>query len=120
MKQISDHDVAFLVLPRLQLQKELLPTHLELIQPFQHIYLLVRYFGHKLKFRSYKSAIIFPSYPDPDRIVAHNGTTQGLIAGADAFGRIIEYELRGSVEVVVARGSVQSAFAGLGSINITH
>jgi hypothetical protein len=29
-----------------------------------------------------------------------------LIAGSDAFGRIIGYELKKTVEVVVARGSV--------------
>jgi hypothetical protein len=80
----------------------------------------VRFFGNKLKFRSYRSAIVFPSYPDAELIAPYNGVTQGLIAGSDAFGRIISYELRGTVEVVVARGSVENAFAGLGLQKITQ
>jgi hypothetical protein len=113
-------DVAFLVLPRLQREKDAIPTHLEQSQPFQHIYLLVRFFGAKLKFRSYYSAIFFPSYPDAEEVSALNGVTQGLIAGSDAFGRIIAFELKGSVEVVVARGSAENAFAGLGVQKITY
>lgn len=35
----------------------------------------------------------------------YNGLSEGLIAGSDGFGRIINYELRESMEVVVARGS---------------
>lgn len=120
VRRLEEHDVAFLVLPRLEKEKGLIPTHLEREQPFQHVYLLVRYFGHKLKFRSYRSAILFPSYPDADRLAPYNGLTQGLIAGSDAFGRIISYELKGTVEVVVARGSVENAFAGLGLQKITH
>ena len=81
---------------------------------------MVRYFGVKLKFRSYRSAIVFPSYPDVDNIVPYNGVTQGLIAGSDAFGRIISYELKGTVEIVVARGSVENAFAGMGVQKITY
>ena len=108
------------MLPRLRREKGLIPTHLEQEQPFQHVYLLVRYFGAKLKFRSYRSAIVFPSYPDIDQVVPYNGVTQGLIAGSDAFGRIISYELKGTVEVVVARGSVEYAFAGMGLHKITH
>jgi len=98
----------------------LIPSHLQNWQPFEHIYLLVRYFGVKLKFRSYRSAIVFPSYPDVDNILPYNGVTQGLIAGSDAFGRIISYELKGTVEVVVARGSVENAFAGMGVQKITY
>jgi hypothetical protein len=67
---------------------------------------LVRYFGVKLKFRNYRSAIIFPSYPNVEKVTINNGVSHGLIAGSDAFGRIISYELKGTVEVVVARGSV--------------
>lgn len=81
---------------------------------------MVRYFGVKLKFRSYRSAIVFPSYPDVDNIAPYNGVTQGLIAGSDAFGRIISYELKGTVEIVVARGSVENAFAGMGVQKITY
>ena len=81
---------------------------------------MVRYFGVKLKFRSYRSAIIFPSYPDAESIGLYNGVSSGLIAGSDAFGRIISYELKGTVEVVVARGSVENAFAGLGIQKITY
>ena len=69
---------------------------------------------------SYRSAIVFPSYPDVDNILPYNGVTQGLIAGSDAFGRIISYELKGTVEVVVARGSVENAFAGMGVQKITY
>lgn len=113
-------DVAFVILPRLQRNRENIPTHLEASQPFQHIYLLVRFFGAKLKFRSYYSAIVFPSHPNPEHISLHDGVSQGLIAGSDAFGRIISYELKGSVEIVVARGSVENAFAGMGIHKITH
>lgn len=120
IKKLEEHDIAFLVLPKLQKEKGVIPTHLELSQPFQHIYLLVRYFGGKLKFRSYRSAIVFPSYVDAESITPHNGITQGLIAGCDAFGRIISFELRGNVEVVVARGSAVNAFAGMGVTNITY
>jgi hypothetical protein len=97
VKQLQEHDIAFLVLPKLHKERGLIPTHLEQGQPFQHIYMLVRYFGLKLKFRSYKSAIIFPSYPDVDTIQPYNGVTQGLINGSDAFGRIIGFELKGTV-----------------------
>jgi hypothetical protein len=109
-----------MILPRLKKEKGFIPSHLELSQPFQHIYLLVRYFGAKLKFRSYRSAIIFPSYPDVEEISEHNGVSRGLIAGTDAFGRIISYELKGTVEIVVARGSVANAFAGMGIHKITY
>jgi hypothetical protein len=83
-----------------------MPSHLENVQPFQNVYLLVRYFGLQLKFRSYKSAIIFPSLPQQEADSLYNGLSEGLIAGSDGFGRIINYELRESMEVVVARGSV--------------
>lgn len=86
-----------MVLPKLKKEKDSIPSHLEHIQPFEHIYLLVRYFGVKLKFRSYRSAIIFPSYPDAEETGLYNGVSQGLIAGSDAFGRIISYELKGTV-----------------------
>lgn len=91
-----------------------MPTYIETIQPFQHIYLLVRYLAPKLKWRSYRSAIIFPSYPVIDDISINGGVTKSLISGSDAFGRIIGYELRETVEVIVARGSVEKAFTKLG------
>lgn len=85
------------MLPKLHKERGVIPTHLDQGQPFQHIYILVRYLGLKLKFRSYRSAIIFPSYPDVDTIQPYNGVTQGLINGSDAFGRIIGFELKGTV-----------------------
>lgn len=105
-EELKNFDIAFLVLPKLERERGEIPSHLENVQPFQNVYLLVRYFGLKLKFRSYKSAIIFPSMPleDPEKLC--NGLSEGLIAGSDGFGRIINYELRESMEVVVARGSV--------------
>jgi hypothetical protein len=119
--RLQHHDISFLILPKLNRPFSVEPTHLEHIQPFQHVYLLVRYFGAKLKWRSYRSAIIFPSYPDvEDPIVPYNGTSKSLISGADAFGRIIGYELKNTVEVVVARGSVEEAFRGLGRERITN
>jgi hypothetical protein len=36
-------------------------TYNEKIPVFEHIYLIARYFGQKLKWRSYSSAIIIPS-----------------------------------------------------------
>lgn len=82
--------------------------------------MLVRYFGEKLKWRSYMSAIIFPSYEDYESVTPNNGITKCLVAGNDAFGRIMNFELRGNIEVVVARGSAENAFKGLGKETITH
>ena len=48
-----------------------------------------------------------------------NGITKAIIAGVDAFGRIIGHEQSERFEVVVARGSVENAFAGLGKQRIT-
>ena len=76
--------------------------------------------GQKLKWRSYKSAIIFRSHPNYEQLTQHNGISKALIAGADAFGRIINFELKNSVEVVVARGSAENAIRGLGVEKITH
>lgn len=81
---------------------------------------MVRYFGARLKFRSYKSAIVFPSFDKIEETEQYNGVSTGLIAGSDAFGRIIAFELKGAVEIVVARGSVENAFAGLGIQKITY
>jgi hypothetical protein len=36
-------------------------TYEEKIPDFEHIYLMARYFGPKLKWRAYSSAIIIPS-----------------------------------------------------------
>jgi len=119
--RLEHYDIAFLILPKLHRSKSQEPTHLEQIQPFQHVYLLVRFFGSKLKWRSYRSAIIFPSYSDIDELIyPKNGTNKALIAGSDAFGRIIGFEFKGTVEVVVARGSVRNAFTGLGKDRITY
>jgi len=65
--KLETYDIAFLVLPKLIKNKQAEVTHLEILQPFQHVYLLVRFFGQKLRWRSYKSALIFPSYLDVDQ-----------------------------------------------------
>ena len=66
------------------------------------------------------SAIIFPSHFIHEEITQNNGISKALIAGNDAFGRIINFEMRGSLDVVVARGSVENAFKGLGKQVITY
>jgi hypothetical protein len=50
----------------------------------------------------------------------HTTEPQDLIAGSDAFNSIISYELKGTVEILVARGSVENAFAGMGVQKITY
>ncbi len=120
MEKLKEFDISFLVLPKLLQVKEKIPTHIEIVQPFQHIYLLARYFGDKMKWRSYMSAMIFPSHEDYESVTEFNGITKCLIAGNDAFGRILNFELRGSMEVVVARGSAENALKGLGREKITH
>lgn len=87
--------------------------------PFHHCFLLVSYFGPILKWRSYCSAIIFPSQKGLEEISANNGVSKGILAGFDAFGRTVGFELRDTIEVVVARGSALNALKGLGKKRIT-
>lgn len=63
MARLQDYDISILVLPRMVFSKEVLPSHIEHIQPFAHVYLLVRFFCPKLTWRCYMSAMIFPSWP---------------------------------------------------------
>ena len=44
MEEIKNLDVSIVVLPKMRKPKELVPSHLEHVQPFAHVYLLVRYF----------------------------------------------------------------------------
>jgi len=41
-------------------------------------------------------------------------------SGVDAFGRILGYEMKGAVDVLVARGSAEGALVGLGKVNVTY
>ena len=66
------------------------------------------------------SAIIFPSHCNYEEVTPHNGISKALIAGNDAFGRIINFEMRGNMDIVVARGGVENAFKGLGKEVITY
>jgi len=65
------------------------------------------------------SAMIFPSWPE-EQITLHNGTTKSIVAGVDAFGRIIGHEQRENFNSVVARGSVENAFIALGYRTISN
>jgi hypothetical protein len=98
VERLKDFDISFLVLPKLvQPRHDKEPTHIERVQPFEHIYLLMRYIGEKLKWRSYMSAVIFPSYENFEEVTPDNGVSKCLIAGNDAFGRIMNFELRGNI-----------------------
>lgn len=66
--------------------------------------MLARYLGPKLKDRNYQSAIIFRSDTGVDEISPNNGAYKSIMTGIDGFGRILAYELKGSVDVIVARG----------------
>ena len=119
MARLQDYDISMLVLPRMVFSKEVLPTHLEHIQPFAHVYLLARFFAPRLTWRCYMGAMIFPSWPE-EELSIHNGTTKSIISGVDAFGRIMAHEQKANFETVVARGSVEIAFIALGNKPISN
>ncbi len=39
---------------------------------------------------------------------------QGYVSAVDAFARILQYEMKGSIDVVAARGTVRECFRDLG------
>jgi hypothetical protein len=34
-----------------------------------------------------------------------NGVTRAVQSGVDAFGRTLQYELKGAIDIIIARGS---------------
>ncbi len=53
---------------------------------------MARFFGPKLKWRSYSSAIIIPSVEDVDKVDDNkNGITRAVQSGVDAFGRTLGF-----------------------------
>lgn len=63
---------------------------------FEHVYLITRFFGPKLKWRPTSSAIIIPSNQNIDKVdESLNGVTRAVQSGIDAFGRTMQYELKG-------------------------
>ncbi len=96
------------------------PTSDEKSPVFEHVYLITRHFGPKLKWRPTASAIIIPSTPNTDKVDdLQNGVTRAVQSGVDAFGRTMQYELKGAIDIVIARGSAEKALAGLGKVWIS-
>ena len=88
---------------------------------YEHIFLVTRHLGPKLIWRSTYSAIIIPSTEKVDKVDEKmNGVTRAVQSGIDAFGRCLQYELKGSIDILIARGSVENALIHLGKSRISH
>ena len=88
---------------------------------YEHILLVTRHIGPKLIWRPTLSAIIIPSTEKVDKVDDQmNGVTRAVQSGIDAFGRCLQYELKDSIDIVIARGSAEKALIHLGKSRISH
>ncbi len=77
--------------------------------------MITRTFSPKLKWRPTASAIIIPSTKNIDKVDdSMNGVTRAVQSGIDAFARTMQYELKGAIDICVARGSAEKAISSLG------
>lgn len=94
-------------------------THIEEIPAFEHFYMLVRFVGPQLQWRSYQSAIILPSSRSVGQLKSGHGVRQGIITALDCFMRTLNFEMRNSIDVIAARGTVEQCFRDLGKKSIS-
>ncbi len=80
----------------------------------------MRYLGPQLQWRSYQSAIILPSHDNVGQIISGHGVTQGINSALDALMRTLNFELKNSIDVIAARGTVEQCFKDLGKNSISH
>lgn len=118
--RLKDHDISLIVMPRLR-TKPGVKTDSQTSPVFEHIYLVMRFFGPRLKWRPTSSGIIIPSHHHIDQVREDtNGVIEGVYSGIDAFGRTMQYELKGAIDIVIARGTEENALACLGKQRISY
>jgi hypothetical protein len=103
MKQFEDFDIAFLIMPQMEVSAPEGSTHTQPIPPFEHYYLMFRHFGPKLRWRSYTSAVILPSNKKVDQIIPGDGVRQGIRSALDSWMRAMNFENKNELEIIVNR-----------------